>query len=171
MQVPECIGLDRVQPHRPRLAQPVTPILAGHAGIVDRSGNNLVRLAIAHKLAARNGDRCSVRGLCRTPKGQPPWLVAATINDGRSMQAAAAALRRPGLTAQSVTLPEMQFFIPNLASPELYPFRVRWPRNFAGSTVVPAAFASKQDVAVLADKSPAITDNMEAVIDFKEKLV
>jgi hypothetical protein len=33
------------------------------------------------------------------------------------------------------------------------------------------AFASKQDVVVLADKSPAITDKMEAVINFKEKLV
>ena len=66
MHVPENIGLHRIQAHRMRFAQPVTPILARHAGIVDRPGDDLVRLAIAHELAARNGDRGRFRSLCRS---------------------------------------------------------------------------------------------------------
>jgi hypothetical protein len=59
MEVPEDVGLDGVEAHGTGLAQTVAPVGAGHARIVDSTGDDLEAPSVEFKVIAGGAEGVS----------------------------------------------------------------------------------------------------------------
>ena len=55
VRVPGDVGLDRVEAHQPRLADAVRPLVRVHPEVVDRTGEDAVRLAVEQEVVLADG--------------------------------------------------------------------------------------------------------------------